>query len=104
MSLCSKSRKAHKGNSQNISCPVPCALQQSACLCLFRPIVDREKVVTFLDENNVHTRMLFAGNIIKQPMFIGLDKNKYRVASDLKNTDRIMEKTVFLGSAAAVLS
>ena len=62
-----------------------------------RDNVDREKVVKFLDENNVHTRMLFAGNIIKQPMFIGLDKNKYRVASDLKNTDRIMEKTFMVG-------
>ena len=41
--------------------------------------------------------MLFAGNIIKQPMFENVDKNKYRVASDLKNTDKIMEKTFMVG-------
>ena len=62
-----------------------------------RENVDREKVIKYLDENKVHTRMLFAGNIIKQPMFINLDKSKYRVATELKNTDQIMNKTFMVG-------
>ena len=61
--------------------------------------VDREKVVRFIESHNIQTRMLFAGNILKQPLFDEYidDNTKYRVIGDLKNTDTIMNKTFMLG-------
>lgn len=43
--------------------------------------------------------MLFAGNIIKHPCFDGMrERNKgYRVVGDLKNTDKIMNDTFWIG-------
>ena len=61
--------------------------------------VDREKVVRYIESHNIQTRMLFAGNIIKQPLFDEYvnDTTKYRVVGDLKNTDKIMNKTFMVG-------
>lgn len=56
--------------------------------------VDRNKVVRYLEEQHIQTRMLFAGNLIKQPAFKDVN---YRVASDLKNTDKIMNDTFLVG-------
>ncbi|MDR0986642.1 MAG: lipopolysaccharide biosynthesis protein RfbH [Ruminococcus sp.] len=55
--------------------------------------VDREKVVRFYEENNIQTRMLFAGNITKQPCMKGVS---YR-STELKNTDLIMTNLFWLG-------
>ena len=59
----------------------------------------REKVVRYIESKNVQTRMLFAGNIVKQPCFddIRNDKEAYRVIGDLKNTDKIMNDTFLVG-------
>ncbi len=59
----------------------------------------REKVVRYIESKNIQTRMLFAGDIIKQPCFDDIrdDKNKYRVIGNLKNTDKIMDDTFLLG-------
>ena len=59
----------------------------------------REKVVRYIESKNVQTRMLFAGNIVKQPCFDDLrdDKSKYRIIGDLKNTDKIMNDTFLVG-------
>ena len=54
----------------------------------------RNELVQFLNQNKIHTRNLFAGNIIKQPAFEGVEM---RVIGDLKNTDYIMENTFFMG-------
>ena len=61
--------------------------------------IDREKVVRYIESKNVQTRMLFAGNIIKQPCFDDMrnDNSKYRVIGDLKNTDKIMNNTFLVG-------
>ena len=61
--------------------------------------VDRNKLVQFLEDNGVQTRMLFAGNIIKHPCFDEMRKTGtgYRVAGDLVNTDRIMKDTFWIG-------
>ena len=61
--------------------------------------VDRNKLVQFLEENGVQTRMLFAGNIIKHPCFDEMRKTGtgYRVAGELVNTDRIMKDTFWIG-------
>lgn len=61
--------------------------------------VDRTKVVRYIEEHNVQTRMLFAGNLIKHPCFDEMRQTGvgYRVAGALSNTDRIMEDTFWIG-------
>ena len=56
--------------------------------------IDRNKVVKYLEENGVGTRLLFAGNITKQPY---LKKYKYKVHKTLKISDIIMERTFWIG-------
>lgn len=60
---------------------------------------DKSELVQYLEDKGVQTRMLFAGNIIKQPCFdeIREDESKYRVVGDLKNTNRIMNDTFWIG-------
>lgn len=58
--------------------------------------IDRMKLLEHLNRNNIGTRLLFAGNITKQPYFID-NKIEYRKASDLKNTDRIMNDSFWVG-------
>ncbi|MEW6006209.1 MAG: lipopolysaccharide biosynthesis protein RfbH [Stygiobacter sp.] len=55
----------------------------------------RDDLINFLNNNLIETRNLFAGNMTKQPAFIG--KN-FKVADNLKNTDFIMNNTFFLGT------
>jgi CDP-6-deoxy-D-xylo-4-hexulose-3-dehydrase len=61
--------------------------------------IEREKVVPYIEDHGVQTRMLFAGNLIKHPCFdeIRGDKTKYRIAGTLENTDRIMKDTFWVG-------
>lgn len=61
--------------------------------------VDRKKVVEYIEEHGVQTRMLFAGNLLKHPCFDQMRReNKgYRVAGSLKNTDIIMNRTFWVG-------
>lgn len=61
--------------------------------------VKRSEVINRLEENGVQTRMLFAGNIIKHPCFNEMRKEKkgFRVSGNLKNTDRIVEDTFWIG-------
>ena len=59
----------------------------------------RNKVVQYLENNGVQTRMLFAGNLIKHPCFdeMRASGEGYRVVGELKNTDRIMNDTFWVG-------
>ncbi len=61
--------------------------------------VDRKKVVPYIESKGVQTRMLFAGNLIKHPCFdeMRASGEGYRVVGELKNTDRIMEDTFWVG-------
>lgn len=61
--------------------------------------VDREKVVRYLEEHGIQTRMLFAGNLIKHPCFdqMRASGKGYRVVGKLENTDRIMRDTFWIG-------
>ena len=60
--------------------------------------LSREKVVRYIEDHNVQTRMLFSGNLIKHPCFDPLrDTDAYRVVGELVNTDKIMEKTFWVG-------
>lgn len=61
--------------------------------------VDRNQVVQYVEDHGVQTRMLFAGNLIKHPCFdeMRASKEGYRVVGELKNTDRIMNDTFWVG-------
>lgn len=61
--------------------------------------LDRAKVVQYIEDHGVQTRMLFAGNLIKHPCFDEMRKtgNGYRVVGNLENTDRIMRDTFWVG-------
>ncbi|MBF0525847.1 MAG: lipopolysaccharide biosynthesis protein RfbH [Deltaproteobacteria bacterium] len=54
----------------------------------------REDLMHYLNEHKIGTRLLFGGNLIRQPYFKDLP---YRVAGELKNTDTIMNRTFWLG-------
>lgn len=56
--------------------------------------VNRVDLLKFLDGKKIGTRLLFAGNLIRQPYFHSV---KYRVAAELKNTETIMTSTFWLG-------
>lgn len=61
--------------------------------------IDRNKVVPFIEGKGVQTRMLFAGNLTKHPCFdqMRAAKTGYRVIGDLKETDRIMNQSFWVG-------
>lgn len=61
--------------------------------------IDRNSVVQYIENKKIQTRMLFAGNLIKHPCFDEMrDSNEgYRVVGELKNTDRIMNDTFWVG-------
>ena len=56
---------------------------------------NRKEVVQYIEDHNVQTRMLFAGNMTKHPCFT--DDIKYRVIGNLENTDKILENTFWIG-------
>lgn len=59
--------------------------------------INREELLTFLDKNRIGTRLLFGGNITKQPYFTNNPDLKYRVIGDLKNTDIVMNQCFWVG-------
>lgn len=61
--------------------------------------IDREKVVRYVEDKGVQTRMLFSGNLIKHPCFNQMREtgSGYRVVGELTETDRIMRDTFWVG-------
>lgn len=59
----------------------------------------RAKLVPYLEQHGIQTRMLFAGNILKHPCFdqTRSGDKEYRVVGTLDNTDRIMNDTFWIG-------
>lgn len=56
--------------------------------------VNRVDFIKFLDQNKIGTRLLFAGNLTRQPYFNDVE---YRVVGDLTVTDNTMNNTLWLG-------
>jgi CDP-6-deoxy-D-xylo-4-hexulose-3-dehydrase len=55
----------------------------------------RDEITNYLNAKLIETRNLFAGNMTKQPAFVGKD---WRIAENLDVTDNIMNNTFFLGT------
>ena len=55
--------------------------------------------IQYVEDHGVQTRMLFAGNLTKHPCFdeMRAEKKGYRIVGELKNTDRIMTDTFWVG-------
>ena len=61
--------------------------------------VDRNALVRYLEEANIQTRMLFSGNLTKHPCFDEMRESGegFRIVSELKETDRIMNDSFWIG-------
>ena len=59
-----------------------------------REKLSRNKITEYLEKCKIQTRMLFSGNLIKQPAFENVE---FRQASKLTNTDKIMYDTFLVG-------
>lgn len=59
-----------------------------------RPHVSRWKFIQHLEEVNIETRLVFGGNILRQPGFLRIPK---RVQGELTGSDIIMNQTLFIG-------
>lgn len=56
--------------------------------------VSRLDLTTYLDQNKIGTRLLFAGNLVRQPYMLN---QKYRISGNLTNTDNVMNNTFWIG-------
>jgi CDP-6-deoxy-D-xylo-4-hexulose-3-dehydrase len=56
--------------------------------------INRVDLLKYLDQNKIGTRLLFAGNLTRQPYFEG---RTYRVSGELARTDEVMNNTFWIG-------
>ena len=80
---------------------LPCATKQSnpswfGFLLTVRPDApfNRDAVVRFLEERRIATRLLFGGNLVRQPAYRDVP---HRVVGTLHNTDLVMRSTFWIG-------
>lgn len=58
------------------------------------PHYNREDLLQYLNAHKIGTRLLFAGNMTRQPCF---EQVSYRTAAPLEGTDTIMRRTFWIG-------
>ncbi len=65
-------------------------------LMTIRPEADvrRVDIINYLDQNKIGTRLLFAGNLTRQPYMLG---RNFRISGDLTNTDLVMNNSFWVG-------
>jgi CDP-6-deoxy-D-xylo-4-hexulose-3-dehydrase len=56
--------------------------------------VSRLDLITYLDQHKIGTRLLFAGNLTRQPYMTNVN---YRISGTLENTDNVMNNTFWIG-------
>ncbi|MDP9038868.1 MAG: DegT/DnrJ/EryC1/StrS family aminotransferase, partial [Acidobacteriota bacterium] len=54
----------------------------------------RDQMTRALEAKKIGTRLLFAGNLLRQPAYEGYE---YRVVGELKNTDFVMDRVFWVG-------
>ena len=60
--------------------------------------IERNRVIRYIEDHNIQTRLLFSGNLIKHPCFDEIRGTEmYRVSGNLSNTDFIMNHTFWVG-------
>jgi len=80
---------------------LPCATPHSDPSWFGFPIIvrkdapfSRDDIVHYLEEHKIATRMLFGGNLLKQPAYADM---KYRAPGELINTDLVMDNLFWVG-------
>lgn len=63
-------------------------------ICLRESAGQRVDLLRYLDGHHINTRLLFGGNLTRQPYFQG---RNYRIAGDLRVTDEIMHRAFWIG-------
>lgn len=56
--------------------------------------VRRVDLINYLDQNKIGTRLLFAGNLTRQPYMLG---RNFRISGELTNTDLVMNNSLWIG-------
>ena len=59
-----------------------------------RPGIERKELVAHLENANIETRLVFGGNILRQPGFRSIE---HRVHGKMAGADVVMERTLFVG-------
>lgn len=94
-------RKALEGAADKLILPEPAPGSDPSWfgfMMTVREGIDRERVVRYVEDHGVQTRMLFSGNLVKHPCFDDIrGTDAYRVVGALDNTDRIMRDTFWVG-------
>lgn len=88
--------------SDKLILPVPCENSKPSWfgfMITCKEGINKNKVVQYLESKGIQTRMLFAGNLIKQPCFDEMRNSGegYRVIGKLTVTDKIMNDTFWIG-------
>lgn len=95
-------RKGLAGTEDKLILPKACEDSKPSWfgfLITCREGIDRNRIVQYVEEHGIQTRMLFAGNLIKHPCFDEMRQTGegYRVVGKLENTNRIMRDSFWVG-------